>query len=103
MRKGVGHTMVSAIKKVQVGKDREKALSEKKSHSKNRGGKKPNSGAGASCLLLGPPGSNWCFSFAPELVGYSAPRDLHRRAAYSICESCFLIHQDVHHDLFVCS
>ena len=62
-------------------------------------------GAGASCLLLGPPGSNWCFSFAPELVGYSAPRDLHRRAAYSICESLFLIHQDVYHDLFlfVCS
>ena len=27
-------------------------------------------------------GSNWCFSFAPELVSYSAPRDLHRRAAY---------------------
>ena len=47
--------------------------------------------------------SNWCFSFAPELVGYSAPRDLHRRAAYSICESWFLIHQDVYHDLFVCS
>ena len=45
----------------------------------------------------------WCFSFAPELVGYSAPRDLHRRAAYSICESLFLIHQDVYHDLFVCS
>ena len=42
-----------------------------------------------------------CFSFAPELVGYSAPRDLHRRAAYSICESLFLIHQDVYHDLFV--
>ena len=58
---------------------------------------------GASCLLLGPPGSNWCFSFAPELVGYSAPRDLHRRAAYSVCESWFLIHQDVYHDLFVCS
>ena len=57
----------------------------------------------ASCLLRGPPGSNWCFSFAPELVGYSAPRDLHRRAAYSICESWFLIHQDVYHDLFVCS
>ena len=53
--------------------------------------------------MLGPPGSNWCFSFAPELVGYSAPRDLHRRAAYSICESWFLIHQDVYHDLFVCS
>ena len=50
-----------------------------------------------------PPGSNWCFSFAPELVGYSAPRDLHRRAAYSVCESWFLIHQDVNHDLVVCS
>ena len=24
-------------------------------------------GAGASCLLLGPPGFNWCFSFAPGL------------------------------------
>ena len=54
-------------------------------------------------MLLGPPGSIWCFSFAPELVGYSAPRDLHRRAAYSVCESWFLIHQDVYHDLFVCS
>ena len=60
-------------------------------------------GAGASCLLFGPPRFNWCFSFAPELVGYSAPWDLHRRAAYSICESLFLIHQDVYHDLFVCS
>ena len=28
--------------KVQVGKDQEKAKSEKDSHSKNRGGKKPN-------------------------------------------------------------
>ena len=43
------------------------------------------------------------FSFAPELVGYSAPRDLHCRAAYSICESWFLIHHDVYRDLFVCS
>ena len=43
------------------------------------------------------------FFFAPELVSYSAPRDLHRRAAYSICESWFLIHQDVYRDLFVCS
>ena len=49
-------------------------------------------------IVGGLPGSNWCFSFAPELVGYSAPRDLHRRAAYSICESLFLIHQDVYHD-----
>ena len=30
------------LKKVQVGKDQEKAQSEKDSHSKNRGGKKPN-------------------------------------------------------------
>ena len=37
----------------------------------------------------------------PELVSYSAPSDLHRRAAYSICESSFLIHRDVYHDLFV--
>ena len=56
-----------------------------------------------SQLIRFAPGSNWCFSFAPELVGYSAPRDLHRRAAYSICESWFFIHQDVYHDLFVCS
>ena len=41
-----------------------------------------------TCLLLGQPASSWCFSFAPEL-GYSAPRDLHRRAAYSIYESWF--------------
>ena len=39
-------TLVARIlayaKKVQVGKDQEKAQSEKDSHSKNRGGKKPN-------------------------------------------------------------
>ena len=32
----------SSHKKVQVGKDQEKAQSEKDSHSKNQGGKKPN-------------------------------------------------------------
>ena len=32
----------SIEKKVQVGKDQEKAQSEKDSHSKNQGGKKPN-------------------------------------------------------------
>ena len=32
----------SSCKKVQVGKDQEKAQSEKDSHSKNQGGKKPN-------------------------------------------------------------
>ena len=34
--------LVDVYKKVQVGKDQEKAQSEKDSHSKNRGGKKPN-------------------------------------------------------------
>ena len=34
--------MSSCDEKVQVGKDQEKAQSEKDSHSKNRGGKKPN-------------------------------------------------------------
>ena len=34
----------------------------------------------------------------PELVGNSAPRDLHRRAAYSICESWLLIHQDFYQE-----
>ena len=33
---------VKSYEKVQVGKDQEKAQSEKDSHSKNRGGKKPN-------------------------------------------------------------
>ena len=33
---------VTRFKKVQVGKDQEKAQSEKDSHSKNQGGKKPN-------------------------------------------------------------
>ena len=34
--------IIKKCKKVQVGKDQEKAQSEKVSHSKNRGGKKPN-------------------------------------------------------------
>ena len=34
--------MLGPCKKVQVGKDQEKAQSERDSHSKNRGGKKPN-------------------------------------------------------------
>ena len=33
---------ISKKKKVQVGKDQEKAQSERDSHSKNRGGKKTN-------------------------------------------------------------
>ena len=35
-------TYVRFHKKVQVGKDQEKAQSERDSHSKNRGGKKTN-------------------------------------------------------------
>ena len=35
-------TVQGNYEKVQVGKDQEKAQSEKDSHSKNRGGKKPN-------------------------------------------------------------
>ena len=53
-------------------------------------------------IVLGTPGFNWCFSFAPEFVSYWALRDLHRRTAYSIYESSFLIHHGVYHDLFVC-
>ena len=34
------------FKKVQVGKDQEKAQSEKDPHSKNQGGKKPNQQSG---------------------------------------------------------
>ena len=39
-------TAAMASRKVQVGKDQEKAQSEKDSHSKNRGGKKPNQQSG---------------------------------------------------------
>ena len=53
----------------------------------------------SACLVFNPiMVDNYAFFFF-----YSAPRDLHRRAAYSVCESWFLIHQDVYHDLFVCS
>ena len=40
--KSAGGMAYDVYKKVQVGKDQEKAQSEKDSHSKNRGGKKPN-------------------------------------------------------------
>ena len=41
LTESVSH-LVTNYQKVQVGKDQEKAQSEKDSHSKNRGGKKPN-------------------------------------------------------------
>ena len=38
--------------------------------------------AGASCLLLGPSGSNWCFLLLMVSVSYSAPRNIYCRPAY---------------------
>ena len=43
------------------------------------------------------------FFFCSGVSKLFGPRTLHRRAAYSICESLCLIHQDVYHGLFVCS
>ena len=40
------------LKKVQVGKDQEKAQSEKDSHSKNRGGKKTNQQSGTYTMKI---------------------------------------------------
>ena len=41
---------LGTCKKVQVGKDQEKAQSERDSHSKNRGGKKPNYQSGTYAM-----------------------------------------------------
>ena len=41
-----GPDILGLCEKVQVGKDQEKAQSEKDSHSTNRGGKKPNQQSG---------------------------------------------------------
>ena len=38
-------------------------------------------GAGASCLLLGPPGFNWCFTFAPDFNKLFGAQG-YRREAY---------------------
>ena len=46
-------------------------------------------------------GSTGVLSFAPGFIKLFGPRDLHRRAAQSICESSFLIHQGGNHYLFV--
>ena len=59
-------------------------------------------GAGASCLLLGPPVSNWCFFLLLRVsVSYSAPRISIVGQLTESVESSFLIHQDVYY-LFVC-
>ena len=44
--------LVYKFKKVQVAKDQEKAQSEKDSHSKNRGGKKPNQQSGTHTMKI---------------------------------------------------
>ena len=94
-----------ANRKVQVGKDQEKAQSEKSFPlQKPRREKKTNQQSSTYTMIhfvsrmssYFP--NRWPlsylnstknmktyirrFSFAPELVSYSAPRDLHRRAAY---------------------
>ena len=46
------HIPIQVGKLVQVGKDQEKAQSEKDSHSKNRGGKKLNSQSGTYTLSM---------------------------------------------------
>ena len=38
----ISKSLTTIFEKVKVGKDQEKVQSEKDSHSKNRGGKKPN-------------------------------------------------------------
>ena len=47
------------FKKVQVGKDQEKAQSEKDSHSKNRGGKKPVHSTVSACTALNISTHHW--------------------------------------------
>ena len=42
LERSINNVDINTYRKVQVGKDQEKAQSEKDSHSKNRGGKKPN-------------------------------------------------------------
>ena len=49
-----------------------------------------------------PTGVQMVFFFCSGVCGYLAPRYLHRRASYSICESSFLINHGGYHGLFVC-
>ena len=80
-------------KKVQVGNDQEMTQSERNSHSTNLGSDvRLYDGPDLKLFILGGwsrsffsvawPTGVQLVSFAPELVSYSAPRGLHRRAAY---------------------
>ena len=55
----------------------------------------------SACLVFNPITVDNYAAFFNCMPG-RAPRDLHRRAAYSFCESSFLIHHGIYHDLFVC-
>ena len=54
-------------------------------------------------MLLGPPESNWCFSFAPELVSFRRPGISIVGQLTESVESSFSIHYGVNNDLSVCS
>ena len=59
-------------------------------------------GAGASCLSLGPPGFNWCFSFAPGFSKLFGAKGSPSFGSLPNLLSSFVIHQGGYHDLFVC-
>ena len=61
-------------------------------------------GWGRSFLSVAwPTGVQLVFFFCSGVSKLFGAQGSPSRAAYSICESWFLIHQDVYHDLFVCS
>ena len=49
-----------------------------------------------------PTGIQLVFFFCSGVSKLLGAQGLHRRAAYSICESLFWIHHGIYHDLFVC-
>ena len=58
-------------------------------------------GWGRSFLSVAwPTGVLLVFFFCSGVSKLLAPRDLHRRTAYLICKSSFLIHHGGYHDLF---
>ena len=57
---------------------------------------------GCQNVAAWPTGFQMVFFFCSGVSKLLAPRDLHRQAAYSICESSFLLHHGSYHHLFVC-
>ena len=75
--------------KVQVGKDQEKAQSEKDSHSKNRGGKKPNQQSGTYTMKKSQAEWAACFSL-PSPPNTQETHQWRRDAQLSITDlDCF--------------